>query len=168
MSTRISWICLFDACKNKKYAINSWFFMVISHSKIRKKITWKNKSKTSLWFWGFWGSLALHLVGENTSSLATICFPNITGFFDPVVGPCAALFISAPCPSWTNPSEQTFASWWLFPQPVWNICASQIGSSPQVRVKIPKMFELPPPSLGNLDLGKKKPAPVVLFFRLFF
>ncbi len=43
---------------------------------------------------------------------------------------------------------KTSSRWWLN-QPIWKICSSQIGSwNPQKnRVKIPKIFELPPPRL---------------------
>ena len=50
-----------------------------------------------------------------------------------------------------NDHFKDFYSWWLN-QPIWKICASQIGSFPQGSgVKIPKMFELPPPSFSDTE-----------------
>ena len=41
--------------------------------------------------------------------------------------------------------QLSWSSWWLN-QPIWNICSSNCIISPGFRVKIKKIFELPPPS----------------------
>ena len=43
--------------------------------------------------------------------------------------------------------DTPFTGWWLN-QPIWKICSSKWVHLPQIGVKIPKIFELPPPSLG--------------------
>ena len=51
---------------------------------------------------------------------------------------------------WKNVMWICSSGWWLN-QPIWKICSSKLGSSsPIFGVKIPKIFELPPPSYTGL------------------
>ena len=51
-----------------------------------------------------------------------------------------------------NISPITEASWWLN-QPIWKICSSNWIISPGIGVKIPKIFELPPPRKWSSLIG---------------
>ena len=51
-----------------------------------------------------------------------------------------------------------FTTWWL--QPIWKIWSSNWIISPRIGVKIPKIFELPPPSYDLLRTSTSSIAKV--------
>ncbi len=60
-----------------------------------------------------------------------------------LIGILIVIYYNPHITGWYN-SLYTRPSWWLN-QPIWKICSSNWIISPGIGVKIPKMFELPPP-----------------------